>query len=99
MIVWQFKVTLFLIDFHDQLCFFSFLILILYFANEIMYLTGRREEGKRAMQWLRGRHYNIEPEMAELEARVRIELSIKSRFGDLIRPWAFKPLMVFSPLL
>ena len=99
MIVWQFKVTLFLIDFYDQLCFFSFLILILYFANEIMYLTGRREEVKRAMQWLRGRHYNIEPEMAELEARVRIELSIKSNLGDLIRPWAFKPLMVFSPLL
>ena len=57
-------------------------------------ITGQREEGKKSMQWLRGPQYNIEREMAELEARVRVELSMKSSFGDLLRPWAFKPLLV-----
>lgn len=37
--------------------------------------------------------------MAQTEARVRIELAQSSRFSDLFKPWAFKPMLVAMGLM
>lgn len=51
------------------------------------------------MKWLRGSAYNMEPELALMEARVRIELSQKGRFSDLWSAWAWKPVLVAIGLM
>ena len=43
---------------------------------------------------MRGPEYNIEPEMAVMQARVRMELAQSPRFSDLFKPWALKPVIV-----
>lgn len=51
------------------------------------------------MQWLRGPEYDIRPEMAQMEARLRVELTQSSRIADLFQPWALKPTLVAMGLM
>ena len=60
---------------------------------------GRPEEAEQAMKWLRGPEYTIGPEMALMEARLKIEMAQSSRFSDLFKPWALKPMLVAMALM
>lgn len=51
------------------------------------------------MKWFRGPEYDMDLELAQMEARVKIELSQKSHFSDLWSSWAWKPVMVAMGLM
>lgn len=61
--------------------------------------VGRSHEAEQAMTWLRGAEYNIGPEMALMEARLKIEMAQSSRFSDLFKPWALKPMLAAMALM
>lgn len=80
---------------------FIFLVSVLYIPESPYYSVkkGKSSEARDALKWLRGPEYDMEQELAEMEARVRIELSQKSRFSDLWSSWAWKPVMVAIGLM
>ena len=39
--------------------------------SHILIRKGQVEEGRKVIQWLRGSHYAVEPEVKEMEAIVR----------------------------
>ena len=52
-----------------------------------------------SLQWLRGPNYDIEPELKRLEASIRAQQAQASRFSDVFRWWAAKPLLVAIGLM
>lgn len=81
----------------DKYLFTRFYWILLFFNWTIF--AGKSSEARDALKWLRGPEYDMEQELAEMEARVRIELSQKSRFSDLWSSWAWKPVMVAIGLM
>ncbi len=55
---------------------------------------GRKSEAQKALKWLRGSKYNIDPEMNQIEVRLNSELAEKFIPSDMIKPWALKPLVI-----
>lgn len=60
---------------------------------------GKSSEARDSLKWLRGPEFDMEPELSQMETRVRIELAQKSRFSDLWSSWAWKPVMVAIGLM
>jgi len=64
----------------------------------------RRAEALLALRWLRGDAFDVDSELAEMEASYQIEKATVSGWSDVIQPWALKPiltsigLMVFTQL-
>ena len=46
-------------------------IIIVIIINFLMIRKGRVDESRKVVQWLRGSHYSIEPEVKEMEAVIR----------------------------
>ena len=53
----------------------------------------------QSLRWLRGKDFNIESEMEELEASVDAELANVTRASDLLHPWAYKPILTALALM
>lgn len=66
---------------------------------KIIYLPGRKRNAQLALRWLRGPDYNIEPEMNQIETRLKIELASTFIVSDLLKPWALKPLLLAVSLM
>jgi len=60
---------------------------------------GRRAEALQSLRWLRGKDFNIESEMEELESSVDAELANVTRASDLLHPWAYKPILTALALM
>ena len=66
--------------------------------------SERRAEALLALRWLRGDAFDVDSELAEMEASYQIEKATVSGWSDVIQPWALKPiltsigLMVFTQL-
>lgn len=65
----------------------------------MFYLPGRKRNAQLALRWLRGPDYNIEPEMNQIETRLKIELASTFIVSDLLKPWALKPLLLAVSLM
>lgn len=61
--------------------------------------TGKVAEARNSLKWLRGPDYNMDSELAVMEARVRLEMAEVSRFSDLWSSWAWKPVLVAMSLM
>ncbi len=68
-------------------------------VNSLFTTQGRKSDAKKALKWLRGPDYNIDPEMVQMEARLNMELTETSTSSDLLLPWALKPLLVAVSLM
>lgn len=62
--------------------------------NYYVIYSGLKAKANKSMTWLRGPDFDIGPEMAQMEARLKIELAETSHFTDLFKPWALKPAIV-----
>jgi Sugar (and other) transporter len=51
------------------------------------------------MRWCRGSTYDIEPEMNQLEASIKAQSAMSSRFSDLFGWWALKPFLLAMGLM
>lgn len=78
------------------ICVFHALVLTL---NILIDYLGKLVEARTAMKWFRGPEYNMDTELAQMEARIRIELAQKGRFSDLWSSWAWKPVLVAMGLM
>jgi len=78
------------------------LVMAMMFVPESPYhlvKKGRRAEALQSLRWLRGKDFNIESEMEELEASVDAELANVTRASDLLHPWAYKPILTALALM
>lgn len=69
------------------------------FFKKTFHNVGKLPEAKAAMKWFRGPEYDMDVELAQMEARVKIELSQKSRFSDLWSSGTWKPVLVAMGLM
>ncbi|XP_046650285.1 solute carrier family 2, facilitated glucose transporter member 8-like [Daphnia pulicaria] len=77
------------------------LLSMIYIPESPYYLTKKAKstEARNSLKWLRGPEYDMEPELSQMETRVRIELAQRSRFSDLWSGWAWKSVLVAIGLM
>jgi len=82
---------------------FPFLLLIaMIFVPESPYYLvkkGRRAEALQALRWLRGKEFDVEPELNKLEKSVEAEMATVTHASDLLKPWAYKPILTALGLM
>lgn len=59
-----------------------------------MNITGRSEDARKTLKWIRDLDCDIESELAYLENRVQLDAKTIANFSDIFRPWAFKPVLI-----
>ncbi len=64
------------------------------YLSNFIHSLGQIKEAEKALRWYRGPSYNIGPEIAQMQQRLRIELEQNFQLTDLLKPWAFKPVFV-----
>ena len=62
-------------------------------------LKGRRAEALQALRWLRGKEFDVEPELNKLEKSVEVEMATVTHASDLLKPWAYKPILTALGLM
>ena len=57
--------------------------------------SGRDGEARKSLVWLRGSEFDVDAELAQIEARLHDELTRQNfKLSDLWRPRLYKPLLV-----
>ncbi|XP_018012769.1 facilitated trehalose transporter Tret1 isoform X2 [Hyalella azteca] len=60
---------------------------------------NKSQEAKEALQFFRGEHYNIEPELQQLTQSIEEAQRNKASFRDLKTPYILKPLLISLALM
>lgn len=55
---------------------------------------GLRNDAINSLRWLRGNEFDVELEISELEISVENDMAVDSKASDLLRPWAYRPIIV-----
>lgn len=84
-----------LISWWLQLKSFKFILICVVFTR----LKGRRAEALQALRWLRGKEFDVEPELNKLEKSVEVEMATVTHASDLLKPWAYKPILTALGLM
>ena len=59
----------------------------------------RQADAKKSLRWLRGAHYDIDKELSQLIATAEAQNAENTKFTEIFRWWAAKPLLVAIGLM
>ncbi|KAG7170347.1 Facilitated trehalose transporter Tret1-2-like 5 [Homarus americanus] len=77
-------------------------MIMVYFTHEspsYLISKGRHEQAATALQYYRGKHYNIEKELRQLQSYLEETQERKRSLADIMRPYNLRPFMICLMLL